>query len=175
MDEDGSLSIPHVHADWDPRLERADRHNWQYVLRRTGVTKPLVFLSFIIVLWLVGVALLADIWVTGTALLIPGLAVLALCLRYTLKDDWGPVAAWPAFSLVSLGCLAVVSRAHVHLHEFTRRRSACDAMAETCGPQVPQGIVHALPLCTFVAAGIATLRLIATVRRRDETLAGGRM
>ena len=131
---------------------------------------PFKLLIVIILLWLAGVALLGDTWPIGFALLIPGLCLLALCLRSARTENWGAVAAWAAFSLAVLACEGLIALANVHLHEFTGLGSNCDAIAQTCGPQMGQGIVHSLPLLSFLAAGIVTLRLIRAARGRDDSL-----
>jgi len=139
-------------------------------MRRTGIRSPLRLLTFIILLWLIGTALLADVWLIGLVLLIPGIVVLGLCVRSTLREDWGSVAAWAAFSLAPLGCLAIIALAHVHLPEFIGLGPSCDAIAQTCGPQIGQGLMHALPLIVLVVAGLATLRLIATSGRNADSM-----
>jgi hypothetical protein len=137
-------------------------------MRNLILPMPSRLLIFIALLWLLGVALIADVRVVALVLLVPGLAVLALCARHVRKGDFDSVAAWAACSLAPLAFLAVIALGRVHLHEFTGRGSACDYMAEDCGPQLAQGIVHVLPLSMLVLAGIATLGLIALARRRAD-------
>jgi|SRR5579875_307644 len=133
-------------------------------------TSALRLLTFITLLWLVGVAFLANAWVIGIVALVPGLLILIMCFRQARRAQWGDVAAWAAVSLAPLGLLALVSLTNVHLHEFFGVGPGCDYMSQVCGPQVVQGIVHTLSLAAFVVAAAATVRLIAISQRLSEAL-----
>ena len=130
-----------------------------------GGTSVRRLLILVPLLWLVAAAFLANAWVLGIGLLIPGLLILSLCFRQARRKAWGAVAAWAACSLFPLGCLALVALANVHLHDFTGGGSGCDYMAQNCDPQVAQGLVHVLSLAACGATAIATLRLITASQR----------
>lgn len=132
---------------------------------RTRHARSLWLLGSIVLLWLVGVAFLANAWVIGIILAVPGLLALALCARQALKGRWGSATAWVGCSLGPLALLGIFALANIHLHEFTGTvGSGCDPMAQSCDPQVGQGMAHALSLVTFMAVGIITLRLLAIER-----------
>ncbi len=127
--------------------------------------RSLWLLGSIVLLWLVGTAFLANAWVIGIILAVPGLLALALCARQAVKGKWGAATAWAGCSLGPLALLGIFALANIHLHEFTGAvGSACDPMAQSCDPQVAQGLAHALSLVTFIAAGITTLELLAIER-----------
>lgn len=129
--------------------------------------KSFLLLGSIVSLWLVGTAFLANAWIIGIILAVPGLLALTLCARQALKGRWGAATAWAWCSLGPLPFLGIFALANIHLHEFTGSGSRCDAMAQSCDPQVVQGLAHALSLVSFIAAGMATLRLIAIERETD--------
>ncbi len=136
---------------------------------RMGRARSLWLLGSIVLLWLVDVAFLANAWVIGIILAVPGLLVLALCARQALKGRWGSATAWAGCSLGPLALLGIFALANIHLHEFTGTvGSACDPIAQSCDPQMAQGLAHALSFVTFLAAGITTLRLIAIERERQS-------
>ena len=135
----------------------------------TKHARSLWLLGLIVLLWLVGTAFLANAWIIGIVLAIPGLLALALCARQALKGSWGSATAWAGCSLGPLALLGIFALANIHLHEFAGTiGSGCDVMAQSCDPQVAQGLAHALSLVTFLVAGIATLRLIAIERETQS-------
>jgi len=131
--------------------------------------KSIWLLGWIVLLWLVGVAFLANACVIGIILAVPGLLALARCARQALKGRWGSATAWAGCSLGPLAILGIFALANIHLHEFAGSGSGCDAMAQSCDPQDwVRGLAHALSLISFIAAGITTLRLIAIERERQS-------
>lgn len=129
------------------------------------VSTPVRVLALIILLWLVGVAFLGDAAPYGAVLAVPGLVMLSMAIRNVRKQRWDSAVAWAACSLVPLVFLAIPALTVIHLHEFMGGGLSCDAMAQNCNPQPVQALAHTVSLDAVLLATIATLWLLARMRR----------
>jgi hypothetical protein len=131
---------------------------------RTRHARSLWLLGSIVLLWLVGVAFLANAWVIGIILAVPGLFALALCARQALKGRWGSATAWAGAASAARPSWHLrpgqYPSARVHRHRWVRLRPHGAKLRSASRP----GHGPCSVLVTFMAVGIITLRLLAIER-----------